>query len=930
MTFLQPIWLLCIIPLLLLIFFRKPHSKFLASLRVGSLSLIVLSLMQPQIMKLSQDGIVLVLADQSLSMPRNVAETESEIIHIIENNKAFSQKTAVISFAENAVLEKSPRISHFSSFSTSIDKTGSNLQNAVDLALSVIPENTPAKVLILSDGCFTAGKTENAAARFASSDIPCDFRLIKRSTANDLAITSFKKPDNVNVGEFFQITVWFYAPLSGEITYSLKKNKRLIIKKTGSFSSGINKINFFDKASKSGTLEYVLKINNQYKDPVPENNSAKILVGVNGPKPILLLSNTDNPPFASLLAKSGVNIEAIKPELFDSSLTGLSAYSALIIENIAANQIGMTGLENIASWISDSGAGLMITGGKNSFALGGYFDSPIERILPVSMELKQEHRKFSIAIVVVLDRSGSMSMTLPDGRSKMDLANISTVQVLDLISPIDEFGVIAVDSSPHTILRMQTKSASVSYAKPRIKHIQSMGGGIFIYEGLLAGVNMISGARAGNKHIILFADASDSEEEGDYVELLKHAAEAGITVSVIGLGSPADCDAALLKDVAKRGAGQCFFSENPHDLPRLFAQDTFIVARNSFVDEPVTASETVDSAMITPEDFGSSFPLGGYNLTYLKPGANIAAVSNDEYNSPITAFQHAGAGRVLCFTGEVNGKYTAPLDSWKHYSDYFSALTSWTAGRPDNFENMVLSYKTLRSVCTIRIHLDPDRSSDPFSKLPFIKTIVSSSDSHPKSIHSVFSWEDADTLSASLNMKSNHTYLTTVFAGNGKQTLPPICLPFSQEFNIDHDSGELALKNIASATGGRAIADFSDVWKNMPEKRRTYSIAKWLILVAVIFFFLEILERRTLALSSLNARFLKGNINYPKYFAPRKSPTPSKNMDKRDAPSTLGESDEDFIKKNHNIENKISEQDELSHSNSLSNALKKAKKISKK
>src|ERR1044071_9989521 len=97
---------------------------------------------------------------------------------------------------------------------------------------------------------------------------------------------------------------------------------------------------------------------------------------------------------------------------------------------------------------------------------------------------------------------------------------------------------------------------------------------------------MLLTAHSTTRHIILFADAADSEEEGLYKELLAQCAKANIPVTVIGLGTDHDSDADLLRDIAARGGGRIFFTEDANDLPRLFAQDTFIVARSAFVDEP--------------------------------------------------------------------------------------------------------------------------------------------------------------------------------------------------------------------------------------------------------------------------------------------------------------------------------------------------------
>ena len=107
----------------------------------------------------------------------------------------------------------------------------------------------------------------------------------------------------------------------------------------------------------------------------------------------------------------------------------------------------------------------MMTGGKNAYGPGGYFRSQLEPIMPVSMELRQEHRKLALAIVVTMDRSGSMAAQASGGRTKMDLANIAAVQVLDLLSPMDELGVIAVDSSSHTIVDLAPVNDTAGHSK---------------------------------------------------------------------------------------------------------------------------------------------------------------------------------------------------------------------------------------------------------------------------------------------------------------------------------------------------------------------------------------------------------------------------------------------------------------------------------
>jgi hypothetical protein len=278
----------------------------------------------------------------------------------------------------------------------------------------------------------------------------------------------------------------------------------------------------------------------------------------------------------------------------------------------------------------------MVTGGRQSYGPGGYYKSPLEPVLPVSMELRQEHRKLALAIVVALDRSGSMAVSVGGGKAKMDLANLGAAQVLDMLGPMDEFGCFAVDTVAHTIAELGPV-ANKGPTRDKILRIQSMGGGIYVYEALAASAEMIQKAKAGTKHIILFADAADSEEPGRYAALLEQTRKAGITVSVIGLGTPKDKDAALLEDVARRGGGRLFITDKPEELPRLFAQDTFVIARNAFLDDPVRIAPTAGLTALAGRAFALDRPIGGYNLCYLRPEATLGAVTRDEYKAPAVA-----------------------------------------------------------------------------------------------------------------------------------------------------------------------------------------------------------------------------------------------------------------------------------------------------
>ncbi|NDD40449.1 MAG: VWA domain-containing protein, partial [Verrucomicrobia bacterium] len=463
------------------------------------------------------------------------------------------------------------------------------------------------------------------------------------------------------------------------------------------------------------------------------------------------------------------------------------------------------------------------------------------------MEMRKEHRKLQLAIVVVLDRSGSMSAPAGGGKKKIDLANIGTVQVLDLLGPTDELGVIAVDSRPHTVVELAPVD-SVRGQRSRILGIESMGGGIFIYEGLAAGSQMLMKAKAETKHLILFADAADSEEPGRYVDLLAKTREAGITVSVIGMGTEADVDANLLKDIAARGGGQIYFSNTPEEFPRIFAQDTFTVARSTFVEDSTPVKVTGGFSTLGGQGDWQPPAIGGYNLTYLKPEANVALVTQDEYAAPVVAAWQAGSGRVLAFTGEADGKHAGDLARWPSVGDFHATLARWTAGeQPTLPDNMLLTQEVRDGACLVQLHLDPERTNEPFATPPRVRVLHGLPGNPPAKLTVPMLWKSADLLESVVAIRGRETALNTVeIPGLSPIALPPVCLMYSPEFAPEPAGrGRITLEKLSATTSGEARVDLPGIWKGLPSKPQFVDLAVWLVILALLVYLLEIFERRT-------------------------------------------------------------------------------------
>ncbi|MBN2842269.1 MAG: VWA domain-containing protein, partial [Sedimentisphaerales bacterium] len=676
-----------------------------------------------------------------------------------------------------------------------------------------------------------------------------DYRHYGRPQGGDLAIASVDAPQRVTPGENYMINARIWCSEAVIANYQLIRGNFVVARGNRQLQAGDNVLTFRDRSGAAGSYSYELLIEGLEQDSIKQNNQAKFIVSVQGNKPLLALSQSDNSGLVRLLQNDGINLDNRRPSEMSFSLDELAGYSAILLEDVSANDIGSVGMENIAAWVTQTGAGLLMTGGPRSFGPGGYFRSPIEPIMPVSMELRREHRKLNMAIVLVLDRSGSMAMTVQGGQTKMDLADAASAEVLGMMTEYDELGVIAVDSSSHIIIPCAPIGNDTSALCQKILSIDSMGGGIFVYEGLSAAASELVNAQSQTKHIILFADAADSEEPGDYINLLEKCQAAGVTVSVIGLGTETDSDAELLKDIALRGQGRCFFTTDAFDLPRLFAQDTFMVARSSFIEDTTPFEFTVglNTIMDLPGVVSTKGSIGGYNLCYLRPTAQQGMVTSDEYAAPLLANWQAGLGRVAAYCGQADGNYAGPMAQWSQAGKFYSSLVRWIIGDSGELGTEIVARQKMRDgICQVILDINPEAREILFSELPTVNIVREQSGSAPEMFTLPLRYAGVDKLTTDIPLIGDSVVLATIDAGpRGRVNLPAMCGIYSPEYKPAAGDGRQYLQRLADMTGGRQLTDLAKIWEQIPERPVLVDLTPWLAVAATVVFLLEILQRRS-------------------------------------------------------------------------------------
>jgi len=587
-----------------------------------------------------------------------------------------------------------------------------------------------------------------------------------------------------------------------------------------------------DRLVGGGAVRYEARIKPE-PDAHPENNIGGAWVEVAGGPRVILISNYPDDPLATLLGSQGLTVERVtEPGALNASrLTGARA---VVINNVPAHLISRDFMAGLDFFVREQGGGLLMAGGENSFGSGGYFASPIDELLPVSMELRKEERKLATAIAIVLDRSGSMAASAGGGVTKMDLADSGAARAIELLGNLDAVSVHAIDTTPHPIVELAEVGPNREKMIDSVRRIVSAGGGIYVDVGLHAGWNELKKAKTGQRHLILFADANDAKEPGDYKETLAEMRADGATVSVIGMGSETDQDADFLKDVADRGGGRIFFNADPNELPALFAQETVSIARSAFIKEVTPAVGTpgwVEIAARSPQWLSA---VDGYNLSYLRPGATASLVSTDDNQAPLVAAWPRGAGRVAAVSFPLGGPYSDLTRKWPDYGDFVQTLTRWLAG--ENVPpGLALRTEVQGEQLTLELLYD-DTWATRLAQVAPTAMLAESSGGRGADETKALIWEKIEPgrFRTTTSLSPGKHVRGAVKLGGTTLPFGPLAVSNAAEWSFDRERLQ-ELRQLATRSGGQERLDLASIW-NAPREihqrsLRPILLAIWLVLL---------------------------------------------------------------------------------------------------
>jgi len=643
---------------------------------------------------------VLFLVDASASISPEAAAQARDFVEKSIPARRRGDRAGVLGFARETRLwqpatEDVKLLTRWPQFSPA-ERAGTDIGRALDFAAAVAPNNDGAarRVVLLSDGNDTADGARAAAARLAASagaelwTVP-----LRNPFAPEALVRALDVPRGVQPNAPFDLRADVRSNVETRARVNLYANGFLLAQQEAvALHPGRNEIVFPNVRATGGFTNYEVEIAPEL-DTLAENNRARATVALAGPPRVLLIDSDEEKlrPLAGALRAEKIDVETRGLSGLPRTLEDLQHFDLFLLSDVSALRLTREQMELYRNWVSELGGGFALLGGENSFGVGGYFRTPLETLLPVRMEHDDRQETPNVALLVVLDRSGSMSARVGDNRTKIALADEGAALALDVLGPRDLFGLTAVDTVVHNVVPLDRVSGMNKAAlAQRIAGIDAGGGGIYIYTSLVDALRVLRGAEAKIKHCILFSDAADAEEKvaGEMGDSGTPAAASGgagtsqdvvaamrgarITTSVVGLGGERDKDVPFLKNLAEIGGGRFYLTDDARNLPQIFSTETMKVAQSSLVEEPFQARALAPSAITAGIDWNAAPLLLGFNATKPKPTAEILLTT--ETGEPLLATWRYGLGQVAAFTSDAKARWAAEWLGWPGYGKFWVQL----------------------------------------------------------------------------------------------------------------------------------------------------------------------------------------------------------------------------------------------------------------
>ena len=735
---------------------------------------------------------------------------------------------------------------------------------ATDLALAVgfgagLADATAIpRLLLISDGVPTRGDLAATAERLRDRGTPLYAFALPSDQRGDVAVVGLTAPDDVRARTPFNVDVRLLADRAAEVRVHLDGggDPHVAIdepEQTLALPAGATTATFTVRITEPGTATLHVRATATGGDRHPENDEGMLAVATAHDPRILCLEGTPGASGSFARALSAEHIAAdVRAARGLPREPDFARYDLVVLADVPRAMLPDATLAALDGFVRQGG-GLLVAGGTQSFGPGGYMTTRLETMLPVRLDLPDRREDATLALALVIDRSGSMA------GPKMELTKEAARATAEALPNDDQIAVIVFDSAATPVVRLQ-RAANRQRILGDIARIGASGG-TSIMAGLREAVDELLPAHARKKHIILLSDGVSSPDE--IPDLVDAAAAARITISSVAVGEGADLG--LLKMIATRGGGRFYHTRDPASIPRIFSRETSELGDRSIVERPTGVRVAKRVAALAGVPLDAAPALGGYVVTRPRPQTELVLATSD--SAPLYARWQLGLGQVAAWTSDLGARWAAAWSRWPPYEKLWAQVARATMRRRAAAHFPI---RSTRAGDLVRLTVDavgaddrflvgldgsvqvtavsPGRPAAPPTTLPMSETAPGR---YEASFH-----PDVET-GALLFAATLSAGTTPAAAASGRMTLPfaPELRPHPPAGQGDASKGPAdnpglregpaLLAATAARTGGRLIGDVRDLYEAGQDRRETRQPLRTpILLVTALLFVADVFFRR--------------------------------------------------------------------------------------
>jgi len=644
--------------------------------RVIILLLVVLALAGLRVRTSSRDVALIFLVDVSASVPKDPPPAMFDFINGEIEHAAPRDYVGVIAFGREPSVELAPtrketladwRIKEIAS---NPPRDYTDVAAALRLAAALVPEGAAGRFVLISDGNENLESASEEAQLLRASGIEVYTRALGTTTERngsrgEIAVRDLSAPQSLAEGEAFDLKVTIDSTRDTEAVLRIIRNNSVVSERTVPLTAtGENVFVLPQRVEQKGFYSYKAEVEAIQSDSFMQNNTREAFAIVAGKPKMLYLYGDPQPSPAIVRVLTEGNFAAdIRPAaVAPNTLAGYQNYDLVIFDNVSASSLSPAQMKMVQSYVRDLGGGFVMIGGDQSFGPGGYYKTPIEDTLPVSLDVRQKKHFPSLAIALVVDKSGSMLGT------KIEMAIEASAATVDFLSERDWVGVIAFDTEAYSVVPL-THVEDKKAITAQIGTIQALGG-TAMYPGIKMAYESLQASDAQIKHIIVMSDGQS--EPGDFPGIAKAARDAGMTLTTVALGEDADFN--TMKFIADIGGGRFYGADSPDNLPRIFTREAFLASRSTIIEEPFTPRFVRATQATAGIDWSNAPPLGGYVGTAERDPAKSPAITSliSDKDDPVYAVWQYGLGRAAAFTSDAKPRWAAGWMNWSGFGQFWT------------------------------------------------------------------------------------------------------------------------------------------------------------------------------------------------------------------------------------------------------------------